>query len=212
MKISTTISKTIIFCGILFCAIFAVNGQATNRLVKKLPSGDEVHLKYYKITEYRSRPKTENVDVPESEVFESEKWTIRKFVLTLNNQQSGREETLWKYENPLPFEWDIIFDGFFIHDIILDEKSGYILYTTFSNLFVTKLNKGETGWYDISSVKLATSYETQPILEAKFALKKPEIIVKYYTNNQRYGLWIWKLKRDKWKFESNKLLKRDVDN
>lgn len=212
MNILTTISKAIILCGFLFCAVFAVNGQATNRLVKKLSNGDEVYLKYYKIIEYRSRPKLENADVPEGEVFESEKWTIRKFILTLKNPQSGREEVLWKYSNSLAIKHDLIFSGFDMDDVILDEKSGYVLYTAFNTLFVTKLTRDENGWYDESSIKLATSYEFKPILEAKFSVGKPEIVAEYYAGNSEKGLWTWKLKGDKWILKSDKLIKNKPRN
>jgi hypothetical protein len=132
---------------------------------------------------------------------------LNRYILTIKNSQSGKESTLWEYGLDLNEESKKYFEGFNIEDVQIGDKIGYILYGAYSNIYVIRLVKENENWRSTDSQELAKSYETQPILESKFQADKPEINIKYYTNNQRYGLWKWKLKNDKWRFTGNKFLK-----
>ena len=206
------IYKILLFVSMLICLIFQVDAQTGNQLIKKLPNGSEVYLSEFSIVEFRSRPREANENVPENEIFENQEWNLKRFILTLRSPQSGQEEKLCEYKIDVNVnsKYKYFTGGFSLKDFSVNDRNAYILYMSSSNLYVDHLTKGKNlGWYVNSTAELATSYGFQPILEAKFAVNKPEITARYYTDNQRYGLWKWKLKGNKWILKSNKLIKDD---
>ncbi len=205
------VKKILAVSAILIGLVWQVTAQTENILVKDLPNNSKVYLKKYTVTEYRSRPRDVNKDVPESEIFDNQKWTLKRYILTMKNSQSGQESTLWEYGLDLSDESKKFFEGFNIEDVQIGDKIGYILFRTYSNIYVIRLVKKNESWRSADSQELAKSYETQPILESKFEADKPEINIKYYTNKQKYGLWKWKLKNNRWRFTGNKFLKEESE-
>lgn len=205
--------KLILIAGVIFALNFSTNSQVQNRSIKKFPNGTEINLEVLKIVEYRFRPQEENINVPKEKLFDRQKWDLKSYILTIKKPESEREEFLWEFNVSSNSENKFkLTDGFSVSDVYLSDNIIHILYEAYGTIYVADIYKNSEKWEFKTATELVRNYETRPIVAAKFVENRAEIYLEYLDIKSKRGFWTWKIKDDKWKLISNKLIKEKKEN